>query len=319
MLLPAAQLIGPILGPVVGGGLSQAFGWRSTFVSLAILGVAMLLLLLLGFKETHPHYVLAQLRKSDPAAADKITEAASITQPAFQAPWRPLRYFFEHAVAIHATATFVTFAVMFASLIELPLVVAKAPYYMSEAATGAAYLAEGLGGFLASPIGGKLADMAGRRYGSRCPEGRLLYNTIANTIIMPSALLLFGWSFHYRTHLAVPLVAHFFIGVACSQYLPAIFSYLSVAKQQEAGAAGAMVQSLMFVGAAVVIAVSGIIVSAIGVGPFFSILAGLMLAVSAAALLRVVLQLRLTHKVPAQAQREDMQVDVDEPAAQDKQ
>jgi DHA1 family bicyclomycin/chloramphenicol resistance-like MFS transporter len=28
--------VGPILGPLVGGGLSDAFGWRSTFVALAI-------------------------------------------------------------------------------------------------------------------------------------------------------------------------------------------------------------------------------------------------------------------------------------------
>jgi MFS family permease len=35
-LRPPSVQVGPILGPLVGGGLSDAFGWRSTFVALAI-------------------------------------------------------------------------------------------------------------------------------------------------------------------------------------------------------------------------------------------------------------------------------------------
>ena len=29
-------LIGPIVGPLLGGGLAQAFGWRSTFICLTV-------------------------------------------------------------------------------------------------------------------------------------------------------------------------------------------------------------------------------------------------------------------------------------------
>ena len=29
-------LIGPIIGPLLGGGLAQAFGWRSTFICLTV-------------------------------------------------------------------------------------------------------------------------------------------------------------------------------------------------------------------------------------------------------------------------------------------
>jgi hypothetical protein len=35
--------------------------------------------------------------------------------------------------------------------------------------------------------------------------------------VMGPALLLYGWSFHFKTSLAAPLVAEFFIGAACSQ------------------------------------------------------------------------------------------------------
>ncbi|KAI8462481.1 MAG: major facilitator superfamily domain-containing protein, partial [Monoraphidium minutum] len=36
-------LVGPVIGPMLGGVLSQAFGWRSTFSAMAILGVVILL------------------------------------------------------------------------------------------------------------------------------------------------------------------------------------------------------------------------------------------------------------------------------------
>ncbi len=181
---------------------------------------------------------------------------------------------------------------MFASLIELPIVLAAHPYHASEALIGVAYLANGLGGFLASPLGGRAADYAGRKYGARTPEGRLLLNTAATMAIMPCALLLFGWSFHYKTSLVAPLLAHFFIGVACSNQMPAIFSYLSIAKQEEAGAASAMVQSLMFVFAAVIIEISAPVSGAIGIGPWFTILAGVAALAPAVALLRIRAQLR---------------------------
>ena len=59
-------LVGPIVGPLLGGGLAEAFGWRSTFIFLTVFGggcgefrqmgvgrqrtgVVMLLLLLLLF------------------------------------------------------------------------------------------------------------------------------------------------------------------------------------------------------------------------------------------------------------------------------
>lgn len=49
--------VGPIIGPVVGGGLSYALGWRSTFVALAILGalVFIALLVFLEVRASYPH------------------------------------------------------------------------------------------------------------------------------------------------------------------------------------------------------------------------------------------------------------------------
>lgn len=53
----APMLVGPVIAPIIGGFLSQAFGWRSTFVLLAILGAPAVLLTILLFPETHHFYV----------------------------------------------------------------------------------------------------------------------------------------------------------------------------------------------------------------------------------------------------------------------
>ena len=44
-------LVGPILGPLIGGALSQAFGWRSCFVALAIAAVLALIAKLLVLRQ----------------------------------------------------------------------------------------------------------------------------------------------------------------------------------------------------------------------------------------------------------------------------
>ena len=54
-----------------------------------------------------------------------------------------------------------------------------------------------------------------------------------------------------------------------------VLRYVSSIKQSAAGAAIASVQATMFVSAGVLIMVSSVAVQAIGIGPFFTIMAGL--------------------------------------------
>ncbi|KAH7915436.1 major facilitator superfamily domain-containing protein [Hygrophoropsis aurantiaca] len=48
----AAPLLGPALGPLIGGGLAQAFNWRADFYFLVILGVIIFAAFLFLFKDT---------------------------------------------------------------------------------------------------------------------------------------------------------------------------------------------------------------------------------------------------------------------------
>jgi MFS family permease len=208
------------------------------------------------------------------------------------------RLIMELSIAPYAWAALINFAAMFGSLMVLPVVLEQPPYSLNAALIGVAYVPIGLGGFLVSPVGGKLADVAAGKYPSFA-QGRLLPATFISLLLMPVSLLTYGWTLHYKNNLAGPLIGHFFTGVALSVYFPAIFSYITVTKQQEAGSAAAAVQALMFIMAGVFVLISIPITEAIGVGPFVSILAGLVLVsfgVSAAFLIALLRKYKATSK-----------------------
>jgi DHA1 family bicyclomycin/chloramphenicol resistance-like MFS transporter len=60
--MAVAQSLAPMLAPVIGGYLQTAFGWRSIFVALVVLGGILLLSYLVSVPETNPHRDPAALR-----------------------------------------------------------------------------------------------------------------------------------------------------------------------------------------------------------------------------------------------------------------
>ncbi|WIA33828.1 hypothetical protein OEZ86_006937 [Tetradesmus obliquus] len=188
----------------------------------------------------------------------------------------------EGGVALHAIVALLSFGSMFCSLTEMPLFLAVAPYNLSPALTGLCYMAMGVAGIIASPLGGKLSDAAAATHPA-APLARLMYNTAISGLLLPCSLLLFGWALHFKLHLAVILVAQFCIGAAACAYTPSLFGYLTAMKQQGAAAAAAGLHSTMFLASAVLVLVASAAASAMGVGAFFSLLAGLNLLSAAVA------------------------------------
>ncbi|WIA11174.1 hypothetical protein OEZ85_011305 [Tetradesmus obliquus] len=247
-------LIGPLLGPVLGGGLAQAFGWRSTFLAVVVMaGGVILPLILLGVPETHHYWNLARLQRQDPAAAEGLKEAAAIRArpPRFQAPWYPYQILLDKYVILHATVTLVTFGSMFCSVTQLPVLLAQPPYGptghgMSPGTIGLACLSASAAGIIAAPIGGRIADFSAAVHGRNAhPLQRLMYNNALNLVLKPIGLLLYGWTAQYKLHVALPLVGMFLIGVSNNVYLPGIFSYVTNYRPQAAAAAAAGIHSVI--------------------------------------------------------------------------
>eukprot|EP00775_Hariotina_reticulata_P004208 gene4208-4457_t len=108
-------LIGPVIGPLLGGALSQYFGWRSCFIALAAFGVAIVLpLLVLVVPETHQWLVLQRMSSEEQSNIKERDDILS-SPPVLHAPWVPLRYMLDCTIAPHAAVAFVTFGCNFAS------------------------------------------------------------------------------------------------------------------------------------------------------------------------------------------------------------
>lgn len=177
---------------------------------------------------------------------------------------------------------------------------AEAPYSLSAGMIGVAYLAYGVSGLIASPLGGMLSDRAAAAHPTE-PEARLTHNMLITLIVMPASLVLFGWSAHLHTHIVAPLFGMFGIGFACAALLPGVFSFCTTLKQSEAAGAAAMIQTMMFVASGVLILVSAVVVRAIGLGPWFSILAGVQLLCTLFAYLQIIRKRRRASAVAATA------------------
>jgi MFS family permease len=83
-----------IISALVGGAISQVFGWRYTFVPLAGLCLAIGLWLLFSMRqETHQYFVLKRIASVDPDKARRYQEWDEVMAhpPRFEAPWMPLK------------------------------------------------------------------------------------------------------------------------------------------------------------------------------------------------------------------------------------
>ncbi|RDA88303.1 hypothetical protein CP532_6578 [Ophiocordyceps camponoti-leonardi (nom. inval.)] len=222
-------LLGPMVAPIVGGLLSQAFGWRSTMYFLAAYGALLLILLLLLLPETLPSQP-----PPPPPPEDNADEGTEPPPPAAVGaavkhllvdPLRVLLCLRFPAVLLTVLVAAIAFGALFVINVSIQQSFSQSPYGYSQLIIGLLYLPTGLGYFSASLFGGRWIDriMVRRaRKASRYDEkGRLVYlpedrmgeNMWLATVVYPLGILLFGWSVNYGVHWIVPSIGGFFFGM----------------------------------------------------------------------------------------------------------
>ncbi|KAI1157916.1 major facilitator superfamily domain-containing protein [Nemania serpens] len=234
-------LTGPLLAPIIGGGLTAGFGWRSTMYFLAVYGAIIFVLVLFGVPETLPRKAQEPANTTAPASdtADRALSRISTRRSAarrtkslglwakraFVDPLSILKLLRFPAVALTVSYAAITFGALFVLNICIESAFAEAPYSFPPVIVGLLYLPSSLGYFLASLFGGPWLDRimvrearkAGR-YDARgrlvfYPEDRVRENAWISAALYPGALVWFGWSVQTHQHWAVPSVANFFFGL----------------------------------------------------------------------------------------------------------
>ena len=224
-------LIGPVVAPLVGGALSAAFGWQSTFMLLAALTGPIILLTMACIRhETHHWYAARRLGWLPPgdeeaAAATSATatpghgsdqqpaghgeESPIPSKPTLMLPWEPLAYVGDGQMAPYYAVGGASFAAMFTSLTLLPIYLAKPPYSLSPAIIGVTFLPIGVAMLVGSIVGGASSDASLARYGGpggRCHDGRMTL-VLWGMWIIPAGAVGFGFALGAGAHLAGVLVA----------------------------------------------------------------------------------------------------------------
>lgn len=161
-----------------GGFLSQAYGWQAPFIALLVFSAGIIIpATLVCVRETHQYMTLQRLAPEASAAIKEAPEILS-SPPRCGSPWEPITAVCDRHVVLHLLQATVGFACLISAQTELPSQLAAPPYNLLPGMIGVAYIASGGAGMIASPLGGKLFDMAAAT--SAQPMIRLQGNNLAS-------------------------------------------------------------------------------------------------------------------------------------------
>ena len=209
-------LCGPGIAPIIGGALTEAFGWRSIQWYLTIFGGAVLILVLFCLPET--------LRRKTEGPADagpkpKLTVGRFLYKCV--EPLKILGLLRHPAIFVAVYVAGISFGVIFVGYVGIQAVFPLPPYNFSDSILGLLYLAPTIGYAISAVIGGRWLDYIMKREAKKAgrvgedgkpvylPEDRMKENMWIGAVLNPAAFIWYGWAADKGLHwalAAVPLV-----------------------------------------------------------------------------------------------------------------
>eukprot|EP00026_Physarum_polycephalum_P007174 Phypoly_transcript_07231.p1 GENE.Phypoly_transcript_07231~~Phypoly_transcript_07231.p1 ORF type:complete len:483 (+),score=54.48 Phypoly_transcript_07231:159-1607(+) len=291
------MLVGPVLGPIIGGFMSGAKGWRSTFLLLIVLAVITAIGMIFFLRETHQYHTLRKVEKKNPTRAAAVQDYTQLkTPPVFISPLKSLQMSFYARFSPYIAVVAMQFGAFYACLTLFSPVMSAPPYSYADGIIGLLYIPSGVGSLIAAIVGGKLSDISGAKY--KAPEARMLYTLILSMIFVIPGMQIYGWCMKEKTNLAGILVGHFILGFANAVYFPSVLAYLSSQKQSIAAAANSACLCWQFVAAGVATEVTVYIVDAIDFGYLAVLLNGVLFLAQVITLVIIIHKIRLAEAAP---------------------
>ncbi|KAH7118786.1 major facilitator superfamily domain-containing protein [Dendryphion nanum] len=243
----AAPFIGPAVGPLVGGFLSDACGWRWLYWIQLILSGAVWFLITFTVPETYTPSLLAKRAKSlrKETGNDKfVTEEDLDLRPFTQRLWlflvRPFQLLFlEPIVFFISTYMSVLYGLLYMFFVAFPIVYQEGKGY-SAGITGLMFIPLMLGVLLSAAC----APLVNRHYltlvakhnGHPPAEARLIPMMISCWFI-PVGLFIFAWTSYKEVHWIGPAIGGFPVGFGFIFLYNAANNYLVDSYQHQAASA----------------------------------------------------------------------------------
>ena len=229
-----APLLGPAIGPIAGGFITENTTWRWAFYATSIADALIQLSGLFFLRETYPAKLLhikANKLRAETGNADLHTEyehpERSLVNTLRTAIVRPFRLLAtQPIVQVLALYMAYIYGLMYLVLATFPVLWTER-YHESVGIGGLNYISMGVGFFLGTQISAPLNDGLYRRLrhkngGVGKPEFRIPL-MIPGSILIPTGLFIYGWTAYYRTHWIGPNIgvalfsAGSIIGFQCIQ------------------------------------------------------------------------------------------------------
>lgn len=302
-----AGLLFPLaIGPVIGGALADSLGWRAIFWFLAIYSGAFLVFLVVCLPETlrsivgNGSHLTSHFWVRFPLNVYHRTTARRHTHdcsPDELPPKKGIDLLSPFSIcATRYVAPVLFFTALYYAVWQMCITAMSTlfqqHYHLTETQNGLTYLANGVGSMIGTTTTGKILDWEYRRVKAQLqssPEEKSDSKNIEDfpiekarfrlipvfSVCQVLSVLLFGWSIQYaQVPIAVPIVATFILGWATVSVQSMVMTYLVDVFATKSAAASAslnLARCLLAAGGTSFIVP---LIESIGVGPAFTICAG---------------------------------------------